>query len=172
MKVVLMMATSLNGIIATPDNKEDFLSHENWEEFVKAVKQRGCFIWGRKTYENVRTWDAAYLDHLKDATKVIVSSDPELILAAGFIWANSPEEALDILDKKGFKEVVLTGGSKINSSFAKLGLIDEMLINLEGVIVGKGIPLFDPAEFELPLELIESNKITANIIQLRYKVKK
>ena len=43
------------------------------------------------------------------------------------------------------KSVVVTGGSKMNSSFAKSGLIDEVILNVEPVIIGEGIPLFDPA---------------------------
>lgn len=165
------MAMSLNGIIATPDNKEDFLSHENWIEFVKAVKQTGCLIWGRKTYEIVRTWNQSDLKPFKAITKIILSNDPKLTLDNGFILANSPNEALDILKNKGFKEVILTGGSRNNTSFAKLGLINEIILDIDGIVIGKGISLFDPNEFELPLKLIDFKKITPNILQLHYKVK-
>ena len=44
MKVVLCMAISVNGIIATSNNKEDFLSHDNWIEFVKAVKKQKILV--------------------------------------------------------------------------------------------------------------------------------
>lgn len=164
------MAMSLNGIIATSNNKEDFLSHENWNEFIKAVNRSGCLIWGRKTYEMMQTWDKSYLNSLKDITKIIVSSDSKLNLIEGFTQAHSPEEAINILKKKGFKEVILTGGSKNNSSFAKLRLINEIILNVEGVIIGKGIPLFDPSEFELKLKLIDIKKIVPNILQLYYEV--
>jgi dihydrofolate reductase len=53
MKVILTMAVSANGIIATKDGSEDFLSHDNWIQFVKLANKIGCFIWGRKTYEAV-----------------------------------------------------------------------------------------------------------------------
>ncbi len=172
MKIVLCMATSLNGIIATPDNKEDFLSHENWNWFVKSVQKRGCLIWGRKTYEFVRNWDKSYLNSVENVTKIIVSSVPNLKLISGFTLANSPQEAIKILEARGFKEAIITGGSITNTSFAKLGLIDEVLIGLNSVIVGKGINLFNPEEFELKLELIESTKISQDIIELHYKVAK
>ncbi len=172
MKVVLWMAISLNGIVATLDNKEDFLSHDNWNAFVLDVKKRRSLIWGRKTYELVRTWDSSYLAPFAEFTKIILSKTPDLKLDSGFTLANSPEQALDILKKKGLKEVILTGGSTNNSSFAKLGLIDEVIVNIEGVIVGRGIPLFKADNFILRLKLLKTKKISSNILQLRYKVLK
>lgn len=164
------MAISLNGIIATSDNQEDFLSHANWDEFVKVVQKRGCLIWGRKTYELVRNWEKSYLEPFKNIVKVIISRDKNLKLDSGFILAGSPQQALQLLKNKGFKEVILTGGSTNNSAFAKLNLIDEIILDVEGVIVGKGIPLFNPDDFQLSLQLKSVKKITENIIQVHYKV--
>lgn len=170
MKVTLWMTITLNGIIATSDYNEDFSSHDNWNEFVKAVKDKGCLIWGRKTYEMVGGWSKSYLETLEKFPKVIVSSNKNLELRPGFILANSPENALKTLEKMGFVEVILTGGSKNNSSFAKLNLIDEIILDVEPAILGKGIPLFDPEDFDLRLKLLKVNKVSNSIIQLRYEV--
>ncbi|OIN89817.1 hypothetical protein COW80_00940 [Candidatus Beckwithbacteria bacterium CG22_combo_CG10-13_8_21_14_all_01_47_9] len=170
MKVTLFMAISLNGIIATPDNQEEFLSHANWDEFIKVVQKRGCLIWGRKTYELVRLWPKSYLEPFKNIVKVVISRDKNLKLDSGFVLADSPQTALKLLKDKSFKEVILTGGSTNNSAFAKLGLIDEVILDIEGVIVGKGIPLFNPEEFELKLQLKSVKKVTENILQVCYKV--
>ncbi|MDO8509616.1 MAG: hypothetical protein Q7S24_00555 [bacterium] len=56
MKIILFMATSLNGMISSKSGKEDFLSHTNWESFGEFAKKHGCFIIGRKTYEAVQKW--------------------------------------------------------------------------------------------------------------------
>ena len=170
MKVTLFMAISLNGIIATLDNQEEFLSHANWDEFVKVVQKCGCLIWGRKTYELVRKWDKSYLDPFKNIVKVIISRDKDLKFDSGFVLADSPKSAIKLLKEMGFKEVILTGGSINNSAFGKLGLINEIILDIEGVIIGQGIPLFNPEEFELKLQLKTVKKVTENILQLHYKV--
>lgn len=172
MKVILWMAMSVNGIIATNDGGEDFLSHENWENFVKDVKKVGCLIWGRKTYEAVKKWESSYLEPFEKIVKVIVTSDSNYKLDEGYILASSSEEALEILKKRGFDTVILTGGSKNNCSFAKLGLIDEVVVNLEPVILGQGIPLFAPEDFEMKLKLISEEKMGNGILQLKYNVLK
>ncbi len=173
MRVTLFMAISANGLIAQEDGSEDFLSHENWETFASLVAQFGNFIVGSKTYEAVKSWDEPYgLDDFPNADRVIVSDNPNYQLDQGYTLANSPHDALKHLQEKGFKKALLTGGATSNSSFAKAGLIDEIILNIEPIIVGKGIPLFRPENFQLSLELIESKPIAKGILQLRYRTRK
>lgn len=164
------MACSLNGIIARENNEEDFLSFENWKSLVELASKAGALIWGRKTYEIVKSWKREYLESLDNVKRLIVSSDGGFQPAEGFLKANSPQDAVDILTKEGFDEAILSGGSRMNSSFAKEGLIDEIILNIDSVVIGKGIPLFSPGEFDLKLELLESKRIADDIIQLHYKV--
>lgn len=171
MKVILSMAVSVNGIIATKEGSEDFLPHDNWIRFVKLVNKVGCFIWGRKTYEAVIKWEGDYLNDLKDAKKVIISRS-DLRLKEGFILAHSPEEALQKLENEGFKEVILTGGATNNSEFAKRGLIDEVIFDVNSVVIGEGITVFASANFEMKLQLLSSKKVSDDILELHYKVLK
>lgn len=171
MKIILSMAISANGIIASKTGSEDFLSHTNWLRFVKLAKQVGCFMWGRKTYEAVIKWEGEYLDDLAEVKKIIISSS-DITLKEGFELAHSPEEALKLLSDGGFNEAIITGGATINSEFAKRGLIDEVIFDVNPSVLGDGIPVFNPSEFQLPLELIDVEKLNDGIVELRYKVKK
>lgn len=171
MKVILTMAISANGIIATKTGSEDFLSHDNWLQFVKLAKKVGCFVWGRKTYEAVLKWEGDYIKELEGVKKIIVSGSG-IDLIDGFELAKSPEDALKILEQDGFKEAIITGGSTINSAFAKAGLIDEVIFDVNPSILGNGIPVFAPDDFELSLELNSVDKVGNNLVELQYKVKK
>lgn len=169
MKVILTMAISANGIIATKDGDESFLSHDNWMQFVKLANQVGCFIWGRKTYEAVLSWEGNYLSELKSVKKIVISGS-ELELREGFLLAHSPEEALELLDKEGQTEAIITGGSTVNSAFAKKNLIDEVIFDVNPVILGEGIPVFNPEEFSMELTLLKMRKLNDNLLELHYKV--
>lgn len=46
-KVILYMATSVNGVIARENNEEDFLSEDNWDTLFQLANKSGCIIWGR-----------------------------------------------------------------------------------------------------------------------------
>ena len=84
----------------------------------------------------------------------------------------SPKDALDILKKDKFSKALVAGGGTLNTSFIKENLVDEIIIDVEPKILGKGIKLFSDDDFESNLELIRTKKLSNNEIQLRYKVLK
>lgn len=171
MKIILAMAISANGIIATDSGSEEFLSDDNWLQFVKITNKIGCFIWGRKTYEAVIQWPKSYFEELKDVKKIIVSKT-NIQLKDGFILVHSPEEAIQKLEADGFKEIIITGGATLNSEFAKRKLIDGVILYVNPVILGSGIPLFSKANFDFKLKLVNMEKIGTEIVELKYEVLK
>jgi len=173
MKTTLYMAVSANGIIATETGDEEFLSHENWEKFCEIAREFGNFVVGRKTYEAVKKWDGGYnFDDLVGVEKIIISQDQSFKLDEGYILANSPQDALAKLSEKGFDRALITGGANINSAFAKEKLLDEIILNVEPVFVGKGIPLFAPQDFEIKAKLISTDRAESGIVSLKYEILK
>ncbi|MEX0672474.1 MAG: dihydrofolate reductase family protein [Candidatus Paceibacterota bacterium] len=172
MNVILYMAISANGFIARENGDEDFLSHENWNRFCDLANKYNNFIVGRKTYEAVKNWKDGYGFDDLNMEKIVVSQDASYPLSGSYSLATSPHDALAKLAEKGFQETLLAGGSALNTAFAKAGLIDEIVLNVEPVVIGKGIPLFSSGGFELPIELLDTSKSDTGIATLRYKVKK
>ncbi|TSC88012.1 MAG: dihydrofolate reductase-like protein [Microgenomates group bacterium Gr01-1014_7] len=172
MKVVLSVATSLNGIIATEDGSEDFLSHENWLAFVKLAQKIGNNIWGRKTYQTVKNWPKEYFNSLNSVVKVIISTDESLELLPGFTRVSSPQEAIGYLSSQGFKEALVTGGSTIYSSFLRENLVDEIIVDVNPTILGKGIAAFDFEGSIVRMKPIKVKKLKDGIMEIYYKVLK
>lgn len=171
MKIILYMAISANGIIATETGDEEFLSHENWEKFCDLARGFGNFVVGRKTYEAVKKWDGGYnFDDLVGVEKVVISQNQHFKLDKGYTLASSPQDALAKLSR--FENVLVTGGANINSAFAKAHLLDEIILNVEPVFIGKGIPLFAPQDFELKADLISSEKSENGIMTFKYSIAK
>src|SRR4030042_3481305 len=102
MEVILWMTMALNGIIARENNEEDFISHDSWLSWLSFIRQYGCVIWGRKTYEIVETWDKQYLDDLKGLYSVVVSANTNFKTNPNFELASSPQNAITKLKAKGF----------------------------------------------------------------------
>lgn len=169
MKVILYMAQTMNGIIAREDYGEDFLSDENWKVFFALTKETGCFIVGRKTYEEVKKWKDYNFDNIK-ATKIIVSNKSNFNLGKGYLLANSPRDALRKASESGFKKVILTGGGKINTAFMKERLVDEIIVNIEPFVLGNGIKIFSEEDFENKLSLIDTKVLKSGIVQIHYKI--
>jgi len=166
--VLLYMAQSLNAKIARENYQEDFLSSLNWEEFLDFAEEIWCIV-GRKTYEEVMDWDD-YTFADVEAQCIVVSNNTELNIEETFTLANSPKDALEKAAEAGYEEVLLTGGAGLNSSFLKEKLVDEIIINVEPFILGKGIPVFSGENFEYRLEFKEVRKLKEGIVQLRYNI--
>ena len=105
------------------------------------------------------------------AFSCIVTRNKNYLSNEGFYLASSPKAALDLLKNEHCTKVLLVGGSNLNYNFAKLGLINEIIVNIEAVVIGEGIPLFFNNDFELNLELLNIKKISNKVLQLHYKVK-
>lgn len=119
----------------------------------------------------MKQWEEEYLHDLsKIPTKICVTSSTDKKEENGFIFVQSPREAIELLRKKGNDNVLVSGGATINSAFAREGLIDEVIFNIEPHIIGKGIPVFKPEEFDMKLESTAIDKKPSGIVQLRYKV--
>ncbi len=162
------MATTVNGYIAKTNNETPW-SDEEWLSFSKIVKETGNIIIGRRTYEIMKANNE--FSKIGNPFTVIVSKK-DFAHDYNFTIAKSPKEALKILEEKGFDKALIAGGGILNSSFMKENLIEEIYLDLEPLIFGKGIRLFSNNDFEANLELIEAKNLSKNTIQLHYRVLK
>lgn len=110
MKITLFMVMSVNGFIADKNGNEDFLSDENWDEFVSHVKEKGYLLWGRKTYETVLSWQDDSLKDLKGIKKYVLSSKRDYKVGEDFHLVSSPTEFVKKLSDDGIEEAVVSGG--------------------------------------------------------------
>jgi len=168
MKVVIYMAISSDGFIAKEDGSTDFVSDAEWINYSKFVNDAGNIIIGRKTYEIMKK--NKEFDKFGDIFVVVVSSQDIKTTEKNYLFVKSSKEALEFLEKKNFNVAVVSGGGKLNTSFIKEDLVNEIILDVEPEILGKGIKLFD--NIEPKLKLINKKKFGNNEFQCRYKVLK
>lgn len=169
MKTILYMGISINGYIAKEDGDSEWTSEEDLQGFYSNSKKAGNIIMGKNTYTSAKEY--GYFP-FPDAVNIVMTHQTlenqwgEKVI----ITDKSPQEVLQILEEQGFENAFLAGGGQINSSFMQEGLIDEIYLDVEPLVFGKGIPVFAPEDFEYDLELLEVNKLNKNTVQLHYKV--
>jgi len=168
MKVILYMCITVNGLIAKEDDDTSWISEEEWNTYKEIAKRVGNIIVGHRTYD-IFTKQVEF-EEIKEAKFVVVANNNVQLVSDNHTVVKTPEEALKLFNNED--EVLVVGGGILNSTFIKQGLIDEIYIDIEPIIFGKGIPLFKPDDFERDLELIESRLLSKNTIQLHYKIKK
>lgn len=169
MNVTLWMAMSVNGIIARENQSEDFLTSPQWEMFIEMVRASDVIIWGRITHE---IFVQSLRREISDVCGMVVTRDTDFAVQEGWSRATSPVEAVELLRSRGFKHALLTGGSKLNESFARANLIDDVVLAVEPVIVGRGIPLVGPGTPDLRLDLAAVELDRSPKLKLRYRVLK
>ncbi|HNT30310.1 MAG TPA: dihydrofolate reductase family protein [bacterium] len=171
MHVSMFMAMSLDGYIADVQGGEDFLSHDNWLTLTSLVRENGSLIWGRRTCEAVQNWDESYLSaEFTNAAKIVLTRRKHYQSAPGFTAVSTPENALAFLSAGGIETALVSGGSSTNGAFLSAGLVDELILNIEPVLLGGGIPLIDRLAESISLKFVSSKAIKNGILQLRYRV--
>lgn len=165
------MAISPNGLIARENGEEDWLPSEGWGEFLVDAKEFDNIVMGRETYELVQKLYENYnFDNVSVAHKVIVTQNKDFKASEKYTVVQSPKEALTYLESKGIQEALLIGGGKLNTSFIKQSLVNEIWLTLTPYVIGKGRPFISPDDFDLSLELIECKQLSKGRLRIKYSV--
>ncbi len=172
MKITVEMACSINGLIATKDGNEDFLSNRNYQIMLDFLKEYDCLVWGNTTFKNVISWGENYINDLKDVTVIIFSKEKQVSNYDNVIYCNSLENFLEICKQKNIENVFVSGGAHINTLFLENNMVDEIIVNYNPYVLTRGINLFEGNDVEKSLVLDKVVHEKEDIVQIWYKIKK
>lgn len=168
MKKILMMAVTIDGKIAKHTmHAATWTSKADKKIFIEETKKAGVIIMGQVTYDTIGR-------PLPNRLNIVMNPEPDTrknIPGILEFTNKQPKELLTELESRGFQAVIIGGGATINGLFLSHGFIDEVWLTVEPKIFGSGLSLFNNADVNLDLEIIEARKLDENVIQLRYKVK-
>lgn len=170
-KVVLYIATSLDGYIAQPNDDLSFLSivaqegqDYGYADFVKTVD---AVIVGRKTYEKVLSMGYDFPHADKDA--YIITRTPRPSIGSVKFYTGELRTLVKKLKSEKGKTIYCDGGAEIVHELLKENLIDEFIISIIPILVGNGTQLFKDQRPEQALELIGVKTFDTGLTQLHYK---
>jgi dihydrofolate reductase len=167
MKVILLMAMTVDGMIARDsEHFPNWTSKEDKMMFKEVTRAAGALIMGSKTYDAIGKPLPGRMNVVLTRNKQRISQLQNLVYTD-----KKPGELLAELEKEGFTEVILAGGSTINTLFAKENLIDEIQVTYTPKIFGLGLSLFAD-RLSMDLELIDFKKLGADELIARYRVVK
>ncbi len=167
-KIKLFIASSLDGYIAREDGSIDWLpenTESGYDEFYKTVD---TVLMGRKTYEQVLTFGAY---PYKENKSYVFTRSPDQKKDENVKFVSDVEEVTKELVSSTGKDIWLVGGADLVSDFLNHNLIDEIILSIIPVSIGKGIPLFKNLKKEVKLELVETSEYKG-LVELHYKVLK
>lgn len=163
------MAISIDGFIAKKDGDSDWVSPVDSANFEQKIKEKGCIIVGHRTFDQYQ----GDLYPVKDVTNIVLTSDSSLKSEKdNVVYAQSPSEAIKLVQRRGHDKALLIGGGTTNGLFLREGLIDEIFLSVHPLILGNGIKLFEGVETDIKLEFLDQKKLGEGLIQLHYQVSK
>jgi dihydrofolate reductase len=170
------VASSLDGFIATADDKLDWLlqfdgfagGKESYDAFMADV---GCIVMGGETYAWLMEHEPGSWPYPE--TPCWVFTHHELSAPGGtditFVRGPVGEFAADLKEEAGGRNVWIVGGGVLAAQFADAGLLDELIISIIPVVLGNGKPVLPLDGPTPPLELISSSTMGRGIVELHYR---
>ena len=166
-KIIVYIATSLDGYIAREDGNIDWLpesAESGYDAFYKSID---TVIMGKTTYDQVLTFgEYPYKDK---KSFVFTTTNQKKNENVEFV-SDVNKFVKDRFNGMG-KNIWLVGGAQIIESFLKHKVVDEIIVTIIPVLLGNGIPLFQNIENETKLELVKIEKYD-QLVDLHYKVLK
>jgi dihydrofolate reductase len=185
--LVAFMHMSLDGFVATQRGEMDWITIDD-EVFKDAIMLAGntdTALFGRVTYQMMESYWPTVLSNdsstelevrhakwMENISKIVVS---ETLEKAG--WTNTrllneniPQEIIKLKQHPG-KNIMIFGSPGLTHSFMQWDMIDEYRININPVILGGGIPMFD-IHTRIDLKLIAAKMFRSGVAGLHYKTVK
>lgn len=172
-KVVLYIATSIDGLIARSDGSLDWLESlpnpENTDYGYQNLLN-GCdsIVMGKSTYDRLLTYGMEW--PYADFKTFVVSRKVDFVPSTAKTCMLNADIDTCIRNhtSQSDKDMWLVGGGKLMNYFLLNNLIDKMIIAIVPVILGAGIPMFPDVSIQSDwqLEGVESSK--SGIVSLTY----
>lgn len=183
MKTQYFTATSLDGFIATEDDSLDWLfplgnlNDSSYPEFIAEV---GALAMGSATYEwmlrNANTVAAETGSPWPYTQPAWIFSSRVLPSIEGanirFVQGDVRQAYAEMRVAAGSKHIWIVGGGDLAGQFYDAGLLDELIVQVGSVTLGRGKPLFPRRMLSPVLRLRSVRQMGTGMAELRYEVHK
>jgi dihydrofolate reductase len=177
--LIYSMSVSVDGFISDREGAFSWSvpSDEQFRFHVTQTRELGGFLLGRRLYETMLVWEtdpslrdselhAAFADTWCALPKVVFSRTLDSVQGnARLAQTSLAEEAAAAL---GADKDVAIGGAGLAAAAIELGLVDELRMFRNPVVVGGGTPFLPPVTEGVPLELVETRTFGSRVIYERY----
>ena len=178
--LIYSMGVSVDGFIA--DRNGEFAwsvpSDDQFLFHIEQVRELGGYLAGRRIYETMLPWDtdpamrhdapeAEFADVWCAIPKVVFSRTLDSVQGKARLARASLADEIAATQAATDKDVAI-GGAGLAAQAVELGLVDELRIFRNPIVVGGGTPFLPPVAEHIPLELIETRTFASRVVFERY----
>lgn len=182
MKTQYYTATSLDGFIATEDDSLEWLfllGDVNETSYPAFIAKVGALAMGSVTYE----WMLRHaLTGAADTSSAWPYSQPTWVFSTRvlpavqgadvhFVRGDVRPVHSAMRTAAGASNIWIVGGGDLAGQFYDAGLLDEIIVQVGSVTLGRGKPLFPRRLTSPPLELMTVRQVGTGFAELHYRVR-
>jgi dihydrofolate reductase len=189
MRVVVTEFMSLDGVVQAPggpdEDRDGGFEHGGWSHPYFDVEVMGpaigagmeraeALLYGRRTWQGMAAaWpDRAgdpFADQMNAIRKYVVSST---LSDADLTWSNSELIAFDdvrALRERDGGDLVVWGSTQLVEALLADGLVDELNLMVEPILLGGGKRIFPADGAKRPLELVGAKTASTGVLVCTYR---
>lgn len=162
-KLILYTAISLDGFIAGPHGEINWLYSDDDYGYFDFYAGIDTLLMGRTTYDFVAQMSPyPHMDRMNYVfTRTLTSA---LTAYLRFVAGDPVEFTKKLLTEPG-KPVWLVGGGQINAILFEAGLVDEIVLSIHPVVLGKGIHLFTGPVSQTGFRTLSAKTFPSGLVQ-------
>jgi dihydrofolate reductase len=175
-KIVAGLIMSLDGVVEDPQNWHfPYLNDEFGAAVGAQMEGADTLLLGRVTYEGFAAYwpqqgdDVPLAAHMNTIPKLVASTTLQTVA-----WQNSSLIAGDVAEEltklkaQPGKNISITGSVVLVRSLLRAGVLDELMLLVHPIVIGKGQKLFEDMDESIPLTLAESKTFSTGVLCLTY----
>ena len=167
-----LVAATLDGRIACLDGSFDFFGaagDAHVADYLASLRQFDAVLMGRKTYEVGTAMGVTdpypFLDSYVFSSSMMESPN-ERVRVIG----ENPAPWVREFKRRVGGDIYLCGGAHLAATLLEAGLIDEIVVKLNPLLLGDGLPLFSAVAKPALLELAATKTYENGVILLTYRL--
>jgi dihydrofolate reductase len=180
-KIILFNLTSLDGYFEGPDRDINWhIVDDEFNEFaIQQTGEFGAFLFGRVTYELMASyWPTE--DAKRDDPNIaeLMNRLPKIVFSKTLKkveWENTKlvndnfVESISKLKQEAGKDIAVFGSSDLAVTLIEHGLLDELRIMVNPILLGEGKPIFQGIKTQLGLQLLKTRTFKSGNVLLYYE---
>ena len=169
--VILYTAVSIDGFIARENGDVDWLpSSDNINnddhEYASFYQSIDTTLMGRKTYQQILSFDCDF--PYPDKINYVFTHEPQESNQFVHFVNDDVNGFVNRLKEQAGQDIWLIGGRQLNATLLNAHLIDELILTIIPIILGKGIHLFGVEAIEQHFEYVNTKTLPNGYVQIRY----
>src|SRR5216684_214068 len=170
-KVFLFMMVTLDGFFEGPNHEIDWHNvDEEFNEFaIHQLNEVDTLLFGRVTYEGMASyWPTQFAKEDDPIVADKMNTLSKIVFSKTLVKEHIAEEVSKLKQQQG-RDLAIFGSSDLAVSFIQMGLIDELRIMVNPVVLGNGKHLFEGIHDKLNLKLLKTKPFRSGNVLLYYQ---